>query len=109
MLRKSTDLIKNLIIHPDKMKENLELTNGLIYSQAILLSLTQKGVSREEAYQLVQRNAMRVWEEKIKFENALIEDRQITNYFTEDEIKQICKIENRLKNSEYTFNKLGIN
>jgi adenylosuccinate lyase len=109
MLKKSIDLIKNLVIHPDKMKENLELTNGLIYSQAILLSLTKKGVSREEAYRLVQRNAMRVWEEKIKFESALIEDTQIKNYLTADEIKQICKIENRLKNSEYTFNKLGIN
>ena len=109
MLRKSIDLIKNLVIHPEKMKENLELTNGLIYSQAILLSLTKKGVSREEAYRLVQRNAMRVWEEKIKFETALGEDEQIINYLSVEEIRQICTIENRLKNSEYIFDKLGIN
>jgi adenylosuccinate lyase len=109
MLIKSTDLIKNLIIHPDKMQENLELTNGLIYSQAILLSLTKKGVSREEAYRLVQRNAMRVWDEKIEFETALVEDEQIKIYLSVKEIKEICTIKNRLKNSDYIFKKLGIN
>ena len=109
MIHKSTDLIKNLVIHPDNMKKNLDLTNGLIYSQAILLSLTKKGVSREEAYRLVQRNAMRVWDEKIDFESALTDDEQIKKYLTVEEIKEICNIENRLKNTEYIFKKLGIN
>lgn len=109
MLHKSIDLINNLLLHPQKMRDNLELTNGLIYSQAILLSLTKKGVSREEAYRLVQRNAMRVWDEKIDFEKALKEDEQILIYFTVEEISEICNLENRLKNAEFIFNRLGIN
>jgi len=108
MLLKSNNLIKNLVIHPEKMKENLEITNGLIYSQAILLSLTKKGVSREEAYRLVQRNAMRVWDEKINFEKALTDDEQIKKYLTIEDIKDICNLQNRLKNTEYIFEKLGI-
>ena len=108
MLLKSKNLIKNLVIHPEKMKENLEITNGLIYSQAILLSLTKKGVSREEAYRLVQRNAMRVWDEKINFEAALSGDDQIKKYLTIEDIREICNLENRLKNTEYIFEKLGI-
>ncbi|MFC2088327.1 adenylosuccinate lyase [Calditrichota bacterium] len=97
MTKKMIDLISNLVIHPDKMLENLNLTRGLIYSQAVLLALTQKGVSREESYRLVQRNAMRVWDEKISFEEALIGDSQIKNYLDIEEIRQICSIENRLK------------
>jgi adenylosuccinate lyase len=108
MLRKSTSLIKDLVIHPENMKKNLELTNGLIYSQAILLSLTKKGVSREEAYRLVQRNAMRVWDEKIDFESALIDDEQIKKYLSNEEIHEICNIENRLKNTQFIFDRLGI-
>jgi len=108
MLLKSKNLIKNLVIHPDKMKENLEITNGLIYSQAILLTLTKKGVSREEAYRLVQRNAMRVWDEKINFEAALSDDEQIKKYIPEEEIKEICNLKNRLKNTEFIFDRLEI-
>jgi len=108
MLLKSKNLIKNLVINPEKMRENLEITNGLIYSQAILLSLTKKGVSREEAYRLVQRNAMRVWDEKINFEAALSDDEQIKKYLTIEEINEICNLENRLKNTEFIFDRLGI-
>jgi adenylosuccinate lyase len=108
MLRKSIDLIRNLVLHPDNMLKNLNLTNGLIYSQAILLALTKKGVSREESYRLVQRNAMRVWDEKIEFEKVLLEDETILQHLSSEEIIEICNIENRLKNTEIIFKRLGI-
>jgi len=108
MLKKMIDLIANLVIHPEKMIENLNLTNGLIYSQSILLELTRKGVSREDSYRLVQRNAMKVWDEKIPFEEALKQDSQLLEYLNIEEIEKICKIENRLNNIDYIFKKLNI-
>ena len=108
MLRKTADLIRLLVVHPKKMKENLGLTRGLIFSQALLLTLTQKGISRENAYQMVQRNALKVWEEKTAFLDALLEDKELANYISSDEIKAICNIENRLKNVDYIFKKVGI-
>lgn len=109
MTKKMIDLISNLVIHPEKMLENLNITRGLIYSQAVLLALTQKGVSREESYKLVQRNAMRVWDEKISFEDSLKEDIQINKYLNKKEIETICSIENRLKNIHHIFNRLSLN
>ena len=61
-LNRLTNVIQNLIVYPDKMKENLDTLGGLIFSQQVLLLLTQKGFSREKAYEIVQRNAMKVWE-----------------------------------------------
>ena len=108
MLRKSSTLLRDLIVYEDKMIENLNITNGLIYSQAILLALIQKGVSRETAYRIVQRNAMRVWNEKINFVNALIQDDELKKYLIEVEVNNICKLENRLKKVDYIFKKVGI-
>jgi adenylosuccinate lyase len=61
MLAKITDLIKDLIVYPDRMRRNLELTGGLIYSQRLLLALVDKGAQRKESYEAVQRNAMASW------------------------------------------------
>jgi len=108
MLRKTRDLIDNLEINPDKMLNNLQLTRGLIFSQPVLLALTRKGVSREEAYQIVQRNAMRVWNENISFQSALQEDEQIMAYLSRDEMANIFNINNRLKNIDYIFTKVGL-
>ncbi len=108
MLKKSCGLIKNLEINPEKMLENLNLTHGLIFSQAVLLALTQKGVSREEAYRMVQRNAMKVWEQKIDFREALAQDAGIEEHLSADELKLIFNIENRLKNIEHIFSEVGI-
>jgi adenylosuccinate lyase len=108
MLKKSCDLIKNLEIYPEKMTENLNLTNGLIFSQAVLLALTQKGVSREAAYRMVQRNAMKVWEHSIDFRAALEQDSEVIKNISVKELNEIFHIENRLKNIDYIFKKVGI-
>ncbi|HFE63709.1 MAG TPA: adenylosuccinate lyase, partial [Caldithrix sp.] len=108
MLVKSIQVIKGLVVHPKNMLRNLEITRGLIFSQAVLLKLIEKGASREEAYRMVQKNAMRVWEENTNFEDLLVSDPEVTKYLKEKEIHLICNLENRLKNVNYILNKLGI-
>ena len=108
MLKKTTGLVRDLDLYPDNMKKNMELTYGLIYSQAVLLALTRKGISRDEGYRLVQRNAMKVWDQKISFKDALCEDEDICKSITKDEIDGLFNIENRLKNLDSIFKKVGL-
>jgi adenylosuccinate lyase len=86
MLNRFTSLIENLIVYPENMKANLEKTGGLIYSETVLLLLTKKGLSREEAYAVVQRNAMRVWEKGEDFKTLLSQDEGIKGLFTREEL-----------------------
>ncbi len=108
MLKKTTGLVRDLDLYPDNMKKNMDLTYGLIYSQAVLLALTRKGISRDEGYRLVQRNAMKVWDQKISFKDALYEDEDICKSITKDEIDGLFNIENRLKNLDSIFKKVGL-
>jgi adenylosuccinate lyase len=109
MLKKSINLIKNLDLNPKKMIENLNLTHGLIFSQAVLLALTKKGISREDSYKLVQRNAMKVWDENISFYDALKGDSDLTSHIPESELDDLFKLENRLKNLDAIFKRVGLN
>ena len=108
MLKKSVDLIKNLELNPDKMIENLNLTHGLIFSQAVLLALTKKGLSREDSYKLVQRNAMKVWDEKISFDVALKGDKELLEVLSINEIEELFKIKKRLKNLDAIYARVGL-
>jgi adenylosuccinate lyase len=108
MICKTSDLIRDLEIYPEKMLTNLQLTNGLIFSQTVLLALARKGLSREKAYQIVQKNAMRVLNENISFQSALQEDEQIRIYLSRDDMANIFNINNRLKNIDYIFTKVGL-
>jgi adenylosuccinate lyase len=85
MLNRLASLIENLIVYPEHMKTNLDKTRGLIYSEAVLLLLTKKGLSREEAYAVVQRNAMRAWEKGEDFKTLLSQDEGIKGLLTQEE------------------------
>jgi adenylosuccinate lyase len=85
MLNRLTSLIGNLIVYPEHMKTNLDKTRGLIYSEAVLLLLTKKGLSREEAYAAVQRNAMRAWEKGEDFKTLLSQDEGIKGLLSQEE------------------------
>lgn len=87
-LSRLTGVIDKLVIYPDNMMSNLNKFRGLVHSQRVLLALTQKGVSREDAYKLVQRNAMRVWEEGADFLTELKADPEVTAAMTEAEIEE---------------------
>ena len=108
MLVKAISLIENLRVIPENMMRNLEITHGLYNSQAILLALTQKGVKREEAYRMVQRNAMKVWEEKTDFTETVKKDTEILKHLSSEEISALCGLEGKLKNIDYIFNRLGL-
>lgn len=87
-LSRLTGVIEKLVIYPDRMRANLEAYRGLVHSQRVLLALTQAGVSREDAYRLVQRNAMNVWKEDKDFLNELKSDAEVTAALPADQIEK---------------------
>jgi len=109
MLNKVNGLFENLIIYPDNMMKNLNLTNGLIFSQEVLLKLIQKGASREDAYKLVQKNAMQVWEKKIDFKQLLKQDTNIAKLLSDSEIDSLFDLNKILININKIFERLGFN
>ncbi len=87
-LARLTGVIDKLVIYPENMMRNLDRFRGLVHSQRVLLALTQKGISREDAYRIVQRNAMKVWEEGKDFMEELKADPEVTAVLTEEEIEE---------------------
>jgi adenylosuccinate lyase len=86
-LHRLTGIVKNLLIYPERMRANLDRFGGLIHSQRVLLALTAAGVPREEAYRIVQRNAMKVWEQGADFLEALLADKDVTKALSAEEIR----------------------
>jgi adenylosuccinate lyase len=106
MLDLMTKLIKNLVIYPENMITNLNLTRGLIFSQAVLLKLINKGVTREDAYEIVQIISMKVWEDKSKnLREELIKRKEVRDHITEEEINSIFNHNNLHKNVDYIFSR----
>ena len=108
MLTKMTALFENLLVYPDNMMDNINKTNGLIFSQEVLLALINKGVTREDAYQMVQRNAMKVWKEKIDFKSLLFRDEDVSKLLSENEINDLFNLDKVLKNIKKIFKRLEI-
>ena len=106
MLHRFTSIVENLFVYPEKMKTNLEKTGGLIYSEAILLLLTRKGLSREEAYAVVQRNAMKAWEEGADFKSTLSEDEMIQRLLTGEELEAAFNARSQLKHVDDIFQRV---
>ncbi|MAM34015.1 MAG: adenylosuccinate lyase [Micavibrio sp.] len=101
-------LIENLLVYPDTMKSNLEKLGGLVFSQRTLLALTQAGISRENAYRIVQRNAMKVWEcnAETDFKTFLLEDEEVTKKLSSDELDKIFDYNAYLKNLDKIFERV---
>ncbi len=106
ILNKFKDVIVNLKVNKEKMRQNLELSKGLVFSQKVLLALIEKGLSREEAYQIVQRNAFKSWEEESSFKENLIIDGQVGKLLTKDEIENIFDYGQFIKNLGVVFERL---
>jgi adenylosuccinate lyase len=106
MLNRFTSIIENLIVYPEKMKTNLEKTGGLIYSEAVLLLLTRRGLSREDAYAVVQRKAMRVWEEGEDFKTLLSQDEGIKGLLTKEELDAAFDVRAHLKHIDDIFRRV---
>jgi len=109
-LRRLNGLIKNLVVYPENMQRNLDQMKGLVYSQKILLDLTQAGVSREDAYRLVQRNAMKVWEEGKDFLAELLGDAEVVTALGEAKIRESFDLNYHLKHVDTIFKRVfGMN
>jgi adenylosuccinate lyase len=106
MLHRLTRIIKNLVVHPDRMLENLNTLRGLIFSQQILIRLAALGLKRETAYEMVQRNALKVWDTDRDFKTLLLEDDEIREHLTEDELEEIFNIDYHLKHVEDIFERV---
>ena len=89
MLGRLTNLIKNLFVYPERMKQNLEMTQGLYHSEGVMLSLVRKGLTRQEAYKITQRIAMGCYEGKLDFVTELKRDTELAKYLSHDEIAKL--------------------
>lgn len=110
-LARLTGVVKNLVLYPERMESNMNKLGGLHFSQRVLLALTQKGVSREDAYVLVQRNAMKVWDafqvdEKKDFYEELCSDSEVTDKISPDELKEFFSLDYHTKNVDTIFERV---
>ena len=108
ILARLTHILANLVIYPDNMLTNLRLTRGLIFSQPILLALIQAGMSRENAYQVVQTHAMACWQERSDLKTAIQTDPRITKLLTNEEIENCFDEGIALRHIDYIYKKVGI-
>ena len=108
MLASFAEVIDQLIVYPENMKKNLELTHGLIFSQSVLLALTKKGMKREDAYAAVQKHAMDVWETKKNFKETLRDDPAIASYMKNGELEELFDLKKSIRNVDYIFERVGL-
>jgi len=106
VLARLTSIVDKLIVYPDNMKKNLERLGGLIHSQRVLIALTQKGVAREDAYRLVQRNAMRVWQGEGDFLTFLKADPDVRKHLSEAELEENFDLGYHLKHVDTIFQRV---
>src|SRR5436309_9392424 len=105
-LSRLAGIIDKLIVYPENMQKNLDRLGGLVHSQRVLLALTQKGVAREEAYRLVQRNAMKVWREGGDFFASLNADQEVRNHLSEAELSENFNLSHHLKHVDTIFERV---
>jgi len=108
MLSKLADLVRNLKVFPKKMMQNLELTHGLVHSQQMLILLTEKGINREKAYRMVQRNAMQSWETGMEFRSLIEKDRQIMKELTPEDLGRAFDLNVHFRKVEKIFKTVGL-
>jgi len=106
LLAKTTQLVETMFVYPGRMRENLDLLKGLIFSGQLLLDLVEKGAWREEAYRWVQRNAMQVWETREDFRSLAERDVDIRRYLTPGEIARVFNVERYLKHVDEIFRRV---
>jgi adenylosuccinate lyase len=105
-LARLTGIIDKLVVYPTNMKRNLDRLGGLVHSQRVMLALTQKGLAREDAYRLVQRNAMRAWKEEGDFASLLKGDQEVGKHLSEPELARLFDMEHHIKHVETIFQRV---
>ena len=103
-----TSVMKRLQVYPHRMKKNLELTRGLVFSQRVMLALIEKGLSRQEAYHLVQKNAMKSWKGNRNFLTLLKADKGVKDVISTEELDKIFDYQYYLQHVDEIFRRLGL-
>jgi len=106
ILAEMTDIIKNWKVYPENMKRNLELTKGLIFSQTVMLALVKKNISRDKAYQIVQRHSLRAWQESLDFRELLRLDEEVRRIIPPEELEACFTLEPFLDKIDYIFERV---
>jgi adenylosuccinate lyase len=106
MLAKATSLLDTLVVYPENMLKNIELTRGLTFSGQLMLALTQKGISREDAYVFTQRNAMKVWDEGGDYKELAMNDADISLHLSSEEIARVFDLNHYLRNIDKVFERV---
>jgi adenylosuccinate lyase len=108
MISQFTKIVDQLLVYPENMKRNLDRTQGLIYSQEALLAMTKAGMKREDAYRIVQEEAMKVWKNQQSFRDLLAEREEVKEYISGEELDQLFDPKRSLKNVDYIFHQVGL-
>ncbi len=108
ILADMTRIIDNLLVYPEHMQRNLNLTHGLIFSQEVLLALTKKGMKREDAYRMVQEQAMKVWRDGKEFKELLLASDDVMKHLTAAELDELFDAKRSLKHLDYMFGRVGL-
>lgn len=106
MLNRTKEIIENMVVSPENMEKNLHLNKGLVFSQGIMLQLILKGLSREEAYSIVQRNAMEVWEKGTDFLEEITKDKAVMKFINKDELKEAFDLKPHLAHVDLIFERV---
>jgi adenylosuccinate lyase len=106
ILAKTTSLLDTLVVYPENMLKNLNITRGLVFSGQLMLALTQKGVSREDAYVYTQRNAMKVWDEGGEYKELVTKDADISSHLSSEEIARVFDLTHYLRNVDRVFERV---
>ncbi|HOO55450.1 MAG TPA: adenylosuccinate lyase [bacterium] len=106
MLIRLKRILDNLLVYPDAMIENLNKTRGLIFSSRVLLALVDKGITREESYSLVQRNAMKVWKDKVNFKDLLLRDPEVMSLLSEKDLDDCFDVNYFLRNVDEVYERV---
>ena len=106
LIDKTTRLVDTLLVHPERMKRNLEMTRGLVFSGQLLLDLAAAGMLREQAYKLVQTHAMRAWEDESDFRAAIEADPEIGAVLSAEDIASAFSLDRQLRNVDRIFDRV---
>lgn len=109
MIHRTIGLIKNIFVDSEKMKENFEMTRGMVFSQQVLLAMVEAGIKRDEAYKIIQRNALRCYDEQKNFRDLLLEDKEVTQYLSAEKIEQCFSLDYHLKHVDTIFERVFSN
>ncbi|MCC6544040.1 MAG: adenylosuccinate lyase [Nitrospirae bacterium] len=106
MLNRLISIMRDMVVYPENMMKNLNLTRGLINSQRVLLELVRKGMDRDKAYRLVQKNAMSAWNKGEEFQNLLLHDSDVMSQLSEADVRSCFDMDYHLKHVDYIFNRI---